>query len=125
ENQMCYPPITEIKDGMKLPDNYLDRRGYRLPTEVEWEYACRAGADTARPYGRGTELLRQYAWFLKNSRQHAWPCGRLKPNDLGLFDVLGNVWQWCDDAAGSARVDRGGGRRTDPRFCRAAERALE
>jgi formylglycine-generating enzyme required for sulfatase activity len=97
-DQMCYPEVKDIKPGMKLPDNFLLRTGYRLPTEAEWEYACRAGAVTARPYGRGTELLGRYAWFLTNGRDHLWPCGRLKPNDLGLFDVLGNAAEWCQDA---------------------------
>ena len=98
EDQMCYPPIGEIKVGMKLPDDFLKRTGYRLPTEAEWEYACRAGAVTARPYGRGTDLLGKYGWYLTNSRDHLWPCGQLKPNDLGLFDVLGNAVEWCQDA---------------------------
>jgi formylglycine-generating enzyme required for sulfatase activity len=107
EDQMCYPPVPEIKPGMALPADYLSRTGYRLPTEAEWEYACRAGAATARPYGRGVELLGRYGWFIANSKDHLWPCGRLKPNDLGLFDTLGNAWEWCQDQAvsGGAGAD--------------------
>ena len=123
-DQMCYPPIADVKEGMKLTDNYLERAGYRLPTEAEWEYACRAGAVTAKPYGRGAELLSHYGWFLNNSLEHAWPCGQLKPNDLGLYDMLGNVWQWCDCSYASTSVYRGGGWNSFPRHCRAAYRGL-
>ena len=70
---------------------------YRLPTEAEWEYACRAGAVTSRYYGLSEELLGQYAWCLTNTGgDRARPCGRLLPNDLGLFDMLGNVFEWCN-----------------------------
>src|SRR5262249_55605586 len=68
-----------------------------LPTEAEWEYACRAGAVTSRYYGASEEMLKHYAWYLLNAANRTWPVGRLKPNDLGLFDMLGNVWQWCQD----------------------------
>jgi serine/threonine protein kinase/formylglycine-generating enzyme required for sulfatase activity len=100
EDQQCYPRAEEIKDGMVLPADYLSRTGYRLPTEAEWEYACRASTVTARYYGRGAELLERYAWYTKTGQHRSWPCGRLKPNDLGLFDMQGNVWQWCLDALG-------------------------
>jgi formylglycine-generating enzyme required for sulfatase activity len=103
EEQMCYPAIPDIQKavkagkGLKLPPDYLHRTGYRLPTEAEWEYACRAGAATSRFYGASEDMLRHYAWHLVNAANRAWPVGRLKPNDLGLFDMLGNVWQWCQD----------------------------
>jgi serine/threonine protein kinase/formylglycine-generating enzyme required for sulfatase activity/tetratricopeptide (TPR) repeat protein len=95
EDQMCYPPIPQIRAGVRLPSDYLSRTGYRLPTEAEWESACRAGAASSRFYGESDELLGRYAWYVKNSDNHAWPVGWLKPNDLGLFDMLGNAFERC------------------------------
>ena len=103
EDQMCYPPIDKIKEGMRLPDDYLSRTGYRLPTEAEWEFACRAGAITRRFYGGSEELLGNYAWYASNSQVRSHPVGRLKPNDYGLFDMHGNVWQWCQEKALASR----------------------
>ena len=80
---------------MKLPANYLSRTGYRLPTEAEFEYACRAGTLTSRYYGNSDELLSKYAWTAANSNYHASPVGRLWPNMFGLFDTLGNVAELC------------------------------
>jgi formylglycine-generating enzyme required for sulfatase activity len=87
----------EYKVGMELARNYLQRRGYRLPTEAEWEYACRAGTVTSRYYGETPELLEKYAWYNKNGQGQTWPVGSKKPNDLGLFDMHGNVWTWCQE----------------------------
>lgn len=95
EDQMVYPPLEEIKPGMRLPANWQDRTGYRLPNEVEWEYACRANTKSARYCGDGIALLRQYAWYLNYSDDRALPVGKLKPNDFGLFDTLGNVAERC------------------------------
>ena len=95
----CYEPNDdgEYAEGMKLVPDALEQPGYRLSTEAEWEYACRAGAVTSRYYGRSVELLGKYAWYSQNSQDRAWPCGQLLPNELGLFDMLGNVYEWCHE----------------------------
>jgi len=84
-------------EGMKIRVDALQRPGYRLPTEAEWEYGCRAGAETSRSYGATLDLLGRYAWYIATSQDRAWPCGSLQPNDLGLFDMLGNLFEWCQD----------------------------
>src|SRR5262249_14824853 len=90
-----YPQYTE---GMKLAPNYLERAGYRLPTEAEREYACRAEAVASRYYGEADELLGKYAWYLENAAGRTWPVGTKKPNDFGLFDMHGHVWNWCQES---------------------------
>ncbi|MEO5363284.1 MAG: formylglycine-generating enzyme family protein [Magnetococcus sp. DMHC-8] len=102
-------------------------RLYRLPSEAEWEYAARAGTETVRYWGNGAEEMEQYAWYGNNAGKKSHPVGQLKPNPWGLYDMLGNVWEWCDDwygtkvyadpattdprgpAEGVGRVLRGGG----------------
>jgi len=98
ENQMCYPPVRDIKDGMKPYPDYLRRTGYRLATQAEWDYACHAGAVTAFFFGRSDKIMPKFVWCEDNSRERLWPGGRLKPNDLGLFDMLGNVREWCQES---------------------------
>jgi serine/threonine protein kinase/formylglycine-generating enzyme required for sulfatase activity len=95
KDQWCY----EITNGQvtKLAANYLRRTGYRLPTEAEIEYATRAGTLTSRYYGETEELLPKYAWYTKNSQGKTWPVGIRKPNDLGFFDMQGNVYTWCQE----------------------------
>jgi formylglycine-generating enzyme required for sulfatase activity len=98
-DQWCYEPNQEgaYAAGMKMAPNYLKRTGYRLPTEGEWEYGCRAGAVTSYSCGEQVELLGKYAWFNVNSAGTSHPVGAQKPNDLGLFDMHGNAWEWCQD----------------------------
>lgn len=98
EDQMCFPPTSEIQPGLTIPGNWRERTSYRLPTEAEWEYACRGGVRASRFCGEGESLILQYARFLKNSDNHARPVGQLKPNNFGLFDALGNVSERCHDA---------------------------
>ena len=109
ESEWCYEPLRddrampvlaagpEYKVGMKLAADYLQRSGYRLPTETEMEFATRADSVTSRYYGETEELLPNYAWYNKNGQDRAWPVGSKKPNDLGLFDVQGNVFTWCQE----------------------------
>lgn len=83
--------------------------GFRLPMEAEWEYACKAGTSKIR-YGKLDEI----AWYKNNSEQRSHKVGQKKPNAWGLYDMLGNVWEWCSDlydteVYGSYRIFRGGG----------------
>ena len=122
-------------------------RTYRLPTEAEWEYACRAGATTVYSFGNSSDLS-EYAWWGGlagdgncQDERYAHQVGQKRSNAWGLYDMHGNVWEWCRDwyaddyyansptdgptgpATGSARVGRGGGWSDDPRGCRSAYRS--
>jgi hypothetical protein len=69
--------------------------GYRLPTEAEWEYACRGGKPGF--YSVGPDPIAEYGWFARNSEGSTHPVGKKRPNEFGLYDMAGNVWEWCAD----------------------------
>jgi sulfatase modifying factor 1 len=121
--------------------NAMTGKRYRLPTEAEWEYAARSGGRKEKWAGTSDEnMLVDYAWYSKNSDEMTHVVGTKKPNGLGIYDMTGNVWEWCQDVYGdeyyeesrrdnpkgsksnSFRVNRGGSWGNDSQDIRAAVR---
>jgi formylglycine-generating enzyme required for sulfatase activity len=150
---------TYVKEGSDYAASYVswddavefcrrlsakDGRTYRLPTEAEWEYACRAKSTSVYSFGASPGSLKDYAWFNENAydvdAKYAHRVGQKLPNAFGLFDMHGNVYEWCSDwygedyyatspgsdptgpRSGSGRVIRGGSWSGIPRHCRSAIR---
>ena len=138
ENVSWDEAVEFCKKLSELPEEKKAGRVYRLPTEAQWEYACRAGSKTAYSFDDEEGLLPVYGWFIRNSSQRTHTVGLLEPNAWGLYDMHGNVWEWCSDwheeypkgavsdpsgpREGSGRVSRGGGWGLVAAFCRSASR---
>jgi formylglycine-generating enzyme required for sulfatase activity len=132
-------PCYDLETG----DCDFQANGYRLPTEAEWEYACRAGTTTSYSFGNTQQQLLAGAWCQVNAPAETQPVGSKQANAWGLFDMHGNVKEWCNDyysetyyqaspdrdprgpAQGSERVIRGGGWTSSPEACRSSYRASD
>ena len=114
-------------DAVAFCKKLSEREGktYRLPTEAEWEYACRAGTKTEYYTGDTAEDLARAGWYRGNSDNQTHPVGQKEPNAFGLYDMHGNVEEWCADwfdESKSGRVLRGGCWCYDPDLCRSSSR---
>ncbi len=132
--------VTYCKRLSELPEEKVAGRTYRLPTEAEWEFACRAGGNTRYSHGDDPAVLGKYGWYRDNSSATTHPVGAKLPNAWGLYDMAGNVWEWCADwydgdyyanspadnptgpVKSSNRVYRGGSWGCPASICRSARR---
>ncbi|MDR3187768.1 MAG: formylglycine-generating enzyme family protein [Prevotellaceae bacterium] len=135
-------PVDNVKwvdvDTFLMKLKQLTGKNYRLPTEAEWEYAARGGAKSQKYKFSGGDDFGEVAWCSLNSSSSSRPVGTRKPNELGIYDMTGNVWEWCSDwngvyssasvqdptgpATGSSRVFRGGGYKDGATWSRNAVR---
>ncbi len=141
DHPVCCVSWNEVRAFIEWLNRKEGVESYDLPTEAQWEYACRAGTQTAWFFGNEEKDLERYAWFEKNSGDCTRPVGKLGANPWGLHDMHGNVWEWCKDwrgdyssdpatdpqgpETGSRRVVRGGSWYDSPRHCRAAYRSYD
>ncbi|MDP8240930.1 MAG: formylglycine-generating enzyme family protein [Candidatus Hatepunaea meridiana] len=144
DNPVEYVSWNDAQEFCERLNARLSEKGggkYRLPSESEWENACRAGSRTRYCFGDNDNELEKYAWFDRNSDGKTHPVGQLEPNNWKLYDMHGNVWEWCeddwhenyadaheddspkiDDPRSGSRVLRGGSWYNNPRHCRSAYR---
>ncbi len=135
-------PVESVSwhDAIKFTEKLSEQAEgtFRLPTEAEWEYACRAGTETEFYFGDDADRLGEYAWYWGNSNSRTHPVGQKRPNAWGLHDMHGNVWEWCADwygeypsgtvtdpngpDSGSLRVLRGGSWINLPNGCLSSRR---
>jgi formylglycine-generating enzyme required for sulfatase activity len=144
-----YCNMRSMKDGLQpcynaaTADCEFAANGYRLPTEAEWEYACRAGTSGSYCFGDNPAEMSGHGWVKSNAAESTHPVGQKKPNPWGLFDMYGNVAEWCNDryseagyaglpgdnprgpTKGETRVLRGGSWRYGPERSRSSARASE
>ena len=134
----CQRFVKKLGANITRPEGH-----FALPTEAQWEYACRAGSTTQYCFGDDESQLGDYAFYKKNSDGKSHPVGQKKPNAWDLYDMHGNVWEWCEDwynnryysksptddpvgpSAGSIRVIRGGSWACEARACRSAVRLFD